>query len=229
MRVHVVYWGPAKEWANVADETVTLCSAATLDDVLMQIYENHPNLARGREALRFAVNACFAASSTPLADGDEVAVIPPVSGGSDADLVAIVHGSIDVESIRDHVDGNFDVGAIVTFEGITRAEAHREHGALVRLDYEAYEEMAIEQMRELAKQARTRWSIGRMAIVHRVGPVDLGCSSVVISVTSEHRGEAFDACQWLIDTLKSDVPIWKKEVWSDGRTTWVDPTDTGAL
>ncbi len=228
MKVRIVYWGPAREWTGVADESLSLDDGAVLNDVLTRVFKNHPNLARGRDALRFAVNASFAKSSTPLADGDEIAVIPPVSGGSDADLVAIVHDSIDVESIREHVDGDFESGAVVTFEGVTRAETHPDHGPLVRLDYEAYEEMAVEQMRELVKQARERWSIGRLAVVHRAGAVDLGCPSVVISVACGHRGEAFDACRWLIDALKSDVPIWKKEVWSAGRTTWVDPTDTGA-
>ena len=94
----------------------------------------------------------------------------------------------------------------------------------MRLEYEAYGEMAVEQMRSIARGARDRWSIVRLAIVHRIGAVAVGEPSVVIAVTCPHRSDAFESCRWLIDALKRDVPIWKREVWSSGALSWVDPT-----
>ena len=115
-------------------------------------------------------------------------------------------------------------GGISSFLGTTRQETSADGRELIALDYEAYAEMAIEQMRALAARARERWPIVALALLHRTGRVALGEPSVVIAVASPHRAEAFDACRWLIDTLKSEVAVWKKEVWSDGSTTWVGQT-----
>jgi len=115
-------------------------------------------------------------------------------------------------------------GGIAVFLGVTRAEDHPSAKAgLSALDYEAYEELAMKQLAELAARARKRWPILRLAVLHRTGRVGIEEPSVVIAVSTPHRKEAFQACEWLIDTLKTDVAIWKKEVWSDGQTTWVDP------
>jgi molybdopterin synthase catalytic subunit len=115
-------------------------------------------------------------------------------------------------------------GGIAVFLGTTRAEANASKQPLVALDYEAYPEMALAQMRDLARRAREQWPIARLALLHRTGRVAVGEPSVIIAVASPHRGEAFDACEWLIDTLKREVAIWKKEVWADGSGTWVDPS-----
>lgn len=112
-------------------------------------------------------------------------------------------------------------GGIAVFLGCTRAEKSADGRELLALDYEAYPEMAVKQMRELARQAREKWPIIKLAILHRIGRVGLGEPSVLIAVSTPHRGEAFEACRWLIDTLKKDVAIWKKEVWADGSGTWV--------
>ena len=114
-------------------------------------------------------------------------------------------------------------GGISMFLGTTRAETSPGAQPLVALDYEAYPEMVIEQLRDLARRAREKWPIIKLALLHRTGRVALGEPSVIIAVSTPHRGEAFDACQWLIDTLKAEVAIWKKEIWSDGSGTWVDP------
>jgi molybdopterin synthase catalytic subunit len=116
-----------------------------------------------------------------------------------------------------------DAGGIDVFLGTTRAETSADGRALVALDYVAYREMALKQMQDLARRARDKWPILRLALVHRVGRVELGEPSVIIAVACPHRGESFDACRFLIDTLKSEVAIWKKEVWADGSTSWVDP------
>ncbi|MGH7179023.1 MAG: molybdenum cofactor biosynthesis protein MoaE, partial [Tepidisphaeraceae bacterium] len=112
-------------------------------------------------------------------------------------------------------------GGIAVFLGTTRAEKGADARNLVALDYEAYPEMALKQMHDLARRAREKWPIVKLAILHRVGRVNLGEPSVVIAVSTPHRAEAFQACRFLIDTLKSEVAIWKKEVWSDGTTSWV--------
>jgi molybdopterin synthase catalytic subunit len=115
-------------------------------------------------------------------------------------------------------------GGVAVFLGTTRAERSASGQTLVALDYEAYGEMAGAQLVELARRARERWPIIKVALLHRVGRVGLGEPSVVIAVSTPHRGEAFEACRWLIDTLKAEASIWKKEIWADGSGSWVDPT-----
>ena len=114
-------------------------------------------------------------------------------------------------------------GGIAVFAGTTRAERSSEGRDLVALDYEAYEEMALKQMRELAQAARQRWPVVKLAILHRVGRVEITRPSVVIAVSTPHRSDAFACCRFLIDELKKSVAIWKKEVWSDGSASWVHP------
>jgi molybdopterin synthase catalytic subunit len=114
-------------------------------------------------------------------------------------------------------------GGIAVFLGTSRAEANADGRQLVALDYEAYGPMALKQMQDLATGARARWPVVRLAILHRTGRVELAKPSVVIAVSTPHRGEAFEACRWIIDALKVDVPIWKREVWDDGTGSWVDP------
>jgi molybdopterin synthase catalytic subunit len=114
-------------------------------------------------------------------------------------------------------------GGITTFLGTARGERDASGRQLLALDYEAYEEMAAEQLRKLCAQARTRWPIIRITIVHRLGRVELAEPSVLIAVSTPHRGESFEACRFLIDSLKKDIAIWKKEVWSSGPATWVHP------
>ncbi len=115
-----------------------------------------------------------------------------------------------------------NAGGICVFAGTTRAETHADGRVLVALDYEAYADMAVKQLTELAAAARGRWPILKLAILHRTGRVDVGQPSVVIAVSSPHRKEAFEACRFLIDELKRDVAIWKKEVWQTGESTWVE-------
>ena len=118
-------------------------------------------------------------------------------------------------------------GGIDVFLGTTRAETSSEGRELVALDYEAYEEMAGRQLQDLARRAREQWPVVKLALLHRVGHVAIGEPSVVIAVSTPHRADSFAACKWLIDELKKDVAIWKKEVWADGTGTWVHPESSG--
>ena len=118
-----------------------------------------------------------------------------------------------------------DAGGIATFVGTTRAETSPAGMPLLALDYEAYAEMALAAMRSLAARARERWPVRRLALLHRVGRVAVGEPSVIVAVSCGHRAEAFEACRWLIDSLKAEVPVWKKEVWADGSATWVEGSE----
>jgi molybdopterin synthase catalytic subunit len=129
---------------------------------------------------------------------------------------------IDVSHVLAHVY-SAGAGGVAVFLGTTRSERSPSGQELVALDYEAYEEMARQQLADLAAEASRRWPVVALAIVHRLGRVPLAEPSVMIAVATPHRGEAFEACRWLIDTLKKDVAIWKKEVWADGSGTWVYP------
>ncbi|MCP4245746.1 MAG: hypothetical protein GY778_01735 [bacterium] len=239
IRVSVIMLGPARDLTGVEEAAVELAEGSPLVNLIEQLAERFPKMApglrgdspEGTPSVRLAVNREFCSPDHTLADGDEVAVIPPVSGGlpdePEVVHVALVHELIDAAAERRRVGGDHGVGGLVTFEGTTRAEHRPDHSDLIRLHYEAYEDMALAQMRRLADDARQRWAIQRVALVHRLGDVPLGEASVLIIVACGHRAEAFEACCWLIDRLKQDVPIWKKDVWADGATSWVDPTGGG--
>ena len=137
--------------------------------------------------------------------------------------VDITSEPILVEQAMTLVQGDPACGAIAVFVGTTRSERHPDHGSLVRLDYEAYDAMALSQMRALVERANERWSPARVALVHRIGSVPPGEASVLVAVACGHRSEAFESCRWLIDTLKRDVPIWKKEVFEAGHERWIEP------
>lgn len=170
-------------------------------------------------SIAVAVNREYASANRTLADGDEVALLPPVSGGADdRPYVRIVHERIVPHDIIPALERPED-GAIVIFDGIVRN--HSRGRATQYLEYESYEAMALAKMEELAGEARTRFPIRNVALVHRLGRLEIGESSVLIAVFSAHRAAAFDACRWLIDTLKQTVPIWKKEFFTDG-AVWTD-------
>jgi molybdopterin synthase catalytic subunit len=118
-------------------------------------------------------------------------------------------------------------GGVDVFLGTTRAETHADGRPLVALDYEAYPKMALKRLGELAAEARRRWPVCRLAVLHRTGRVPVAEPSVAIAVSTPHRAESFEACRWLIDALKVDVPIWKREIWADGAGTWVHPGGGG--
>ena len=170
-------------------------------------------------SIAVAVNREYAPATRPLTDGDEVALLPPVSGGADDHpYVRIVHERIVPNDIIPSLERPED-GAVVVFDGIVRN--HSRGRATRFLEYESYEAMALAKMEELAREARTRFPIRNVAVVHRLGRLEIGEPSVLIAVFSAHRAAAFDACRWLIDTLKQTVPIWKKEFFADG-AVWAD-------
>jgi molybdopterin synthase catalytic subunit len=221
-----------REWAGTASEFIDVADGSAVRDVLRYYESRIPQLKSALASLALAVNQQYASPETGLKPDDEVALLPPVSGGSvgaagetPAGQPAggrcyslITRERIDASLVADSLKRGED-GASVVFEGIVRNQTRGRK--TLYLNYEAYEEMAAQQLEALAEQALKQFSIRDVAIVHRLGRLEIGETSVLIVVASAHRGPAFDACRWLIDTLKRTVPIWKKEYFEDG-AVWAD-------
>lgn len=223
MRVQVLFFGQLKEWLGREAETLTLPQPASVQQVLEHYAQAAPQVRALLPALAVAVNQVFAAASHPLNEGDEVALLPPVSGGAPEPIganlfVRLQRESIDAAALLAQCKQGED-GAVVVFDGIVRNNTRGR--STQYLVYEAYEEMAVAQMRALAQQAQEKFSVREVRIVHRLGRLEIGETSVWIAVASAHRAAAFDACRWVIDTLKKTVPIWKKEYFVDG-AVWAD-------
>src|SRR5271165_6155610 len=231
MRVRVRYLGPLREIAGREAETVEVADDTFLGELYATLQQRIPKLQQFRHAVALAVNCEYSGSETRLREGDEVALIPPVSGGAPAgpavsetagmqatDHAALVRRPIDgaaiVAAIRQPEDG-----AMVVFDGVVRN--HTRGRRTLYLDYSAYEPMALRQMEQLAEQALANHAIRDVWVVHRLGRLQIGESSVYIAVASAHRAAAFEACRWIIDTLKKTVSIWKKEHFEDG-AVWAD-------
>jgi molybdopterin synthase catalytic subunit len=220
MLVRVLFFGILKDLAGKASDTVDLPENASIRDVLLHYEAQHPPLKKLTSSVAVAVNRQYAGPETKLNTNDEVALLPPVSGGTldEAPLVRLVRGRIVPHDIVPALELPED-GAIVIFDGVVRN--HSRNRKTLSLEYEAYEPMALQKLQELAAEARQRFAIRNVALVHRLGRIEIGESSVLIAVFSAHRAAAFDACRWLIDTLKRTVPIWKKEYFEDG-AVWAD-------
>ncbi len=231
-RIRVVFLGPAGTLAGRLSEFVEIPADGSLGDLKDVLREKYPGLRNTMNIVRFAVNKSFSDDDTLLLRmDDEVALVPPVSGGSDKDAIWIelFHYALPVERARLFVMGDPSCGAIATFEGTVRDDPDPDHGPVRALHYEAYEQMAVAELRRIAVTARDRFSTGRIAVLHRTGLAKTAEVSVIVAVASGHRAEAFDACRWIIDTLKKDVPIWKKDVFDGGTQRWVESASSANL
>jgi len=197
---------------------VDLPDGSTVETAWKAIVARYPDLARYRPYTLFAVGHEYVSPDYRLKAGDELCFFPPVSGGAAGDLYAVVEHPLSADALSAAVDDP-GAGAIAIFSGVVRNETG---GRPVKfLEYEAHAPMAEGKMREIGAAIRARWpGVKRVAIVHRIGRLEIGESSVMIAVSSPHRGPAFDACRFAIDTLKETVPIWKKEHFEDGEV-WV--------
>lgn len=216
MRVQVLLFGALREAAGVRELSVTLPESASVATLRALLAETQPAVAKLAGRLRVAVNREFAGSDRALADGDEIAFLPPVSGGSPR--CSLSERPLDPAAVAARVAGP-DAGGVVQFVGAVRDRARGR--AIRHLEYEAYPPMALSEMEKICDEAERRWSGVRVAIAHRVGRLEIGDLAVVVVAAAPHRAEAFDACRFAIDTLKERVPIWKKEVATDG-AYWVD-------
>jgi MoaE-MoaD fusion protein len=228
MQIRVLFFGILKDLSGKSSDSISLPENATLGDVLSHYEEIIPRLKDTKPSLAMSVNQEYAGVTTKLRPGDEVALLPPVSGGTvepgelsagkRSPRAAIVRETIDTASMLKRIKRPED-GAAALFEGTVRN--HTRGRRTLYLEYEAYEAMALKQMEELAGRALSEFKIRDVAIVHRLGRLEIGETSVLIVVASAHRAAAFDACRWLIDTLKRTVPVWKKEHFEDG-AVWAD-------
>jgi MoaE-MoaD fusion protein len=227
-QVRVFAFGVLKD-ALGPEKSISLPDGATVTDLLAVISSSHPGAVL--KGIAVSVNAEYATRTHPLRDGDEVGLLPPVSGGTQhsvsvsdegPDALAIVtkltRESIDAEKLISAAKRGED-GGVVVFDGIVRNNSRGRR--TLHLDYEAYEEMAARQLGELGREARDKFGVRQVTIVHRLGRLVVGETSVLIVVAAAHRAQAFEACRWLIDTLKKRVPIWKKEAFVDG-AVWAD-------
>jgi molybdopterin synthase catalytic subunit len=226
INVRVLFFGGAKDVTGASESELSLPTPATLKEASEVLYEKFPELKRFGRSLLFAVNQEYANSDTDVNNDDELAVFPPVSGGSETvcdyrcpyDFFELTTEVIDVGVVARRIVLP-ECGATVTLDGYARKwTAGRETDYLV---YEAYEPMALSELNKIGAEAHKKFEIAHVGIVHRTGRLEIGETSVVIAVSAPHRRAAFEACEWLIKELKRTVPIWKKEVFQDGEV-WVE-------
>lgn len=242
MRIRVRLFAIQRELAGTREVPLDLADGATVADAWDMLASAYPALAPGRPSVRFARNGAYADETTALADGDEVAMIPPVSGGFGAQRILEIRSEpFDAGILQDLGErlATDEDGAVVGFLGRTRsspgtpapgqeAEAARHHGRTVEaLEYESHESMAVGVLEEIADEVTRRFGVERLAIVHRTGEVPLGEISVAIVAVSPHRDAAFDAARYAIDETKARAPIWKAERFEDGHVWIGEPARTG--
>lgn len=227
MRATVLFFGILRDLTGVGQDAIELPGPATVGQVWARYSARFPSLETMRASTLFARNHEFVNAAAPLADGDEIAFLPPVSGGCDTPVVWLLDGGNRFGVTRRPIDAaglarsiqTGEEGALVTFEGTAR---NNTGGRTTRfLDYEGYEPMALKEMARIGAALRADYSIERVAMVHRLGRVMIGEASVAIVVSAAHRRPAFEAALEAIDRLKRTVPIWKKETFEDG-SVWVE-------
>ena len=221
--VHVLVFGILKERFATNLFSVELPENSTVGNLLAELNTRLPSPIP--QGIAIGVNAEFASADHTLRHNDEVALLPPVSGGApdthqeqEPVFVALTWDPIDIAELRTRTHAEDD-GAIVLFDGVVRNQTRGRK--VLHLDYETYMPMAQRQLHHLATEARVRFNVRSISVVHRLGRMQVSESSIVIVTSSPHRAAAFEACRWLIDTIKQQVPIWKRETFVDG-ICWAD-------
>jgi molybdopterin synthase catalytic subunit len=213
-----LFFGVLRDVTGLREDLIDVPDGEVAASVFAHYSSRFPRLGEMSASIVLAVNQKFCAPSVPLSDGDELAFLPPVSGGSDGHYFALTREPIDAAGLARKMLLGED-GALVTFEGVTR---NNTKGRATRyLDYECYEAMAVKTMAEIGAEIARTHAISRIAMVHRLGRVEIGETSVVVVATAPHRRAAFEAALEGINKLKKLVPVWKKEYFADGEV-WVD-------
>lgn len=225
MAITLLYFSILRSRAGVARETLDLASPISVGDLRQILVVRHPALAQALPSAVVAINRDFASDESVVSDGDEVAVFPPVSGGAEPGptVFRITQDPIELNELLAGLTLP-TTGAACVFTGMVRAETLRgEEHSTSALEYEAYQPMAEDKLRQVAQEIRTRWpSVEGIAIVQRVGRLDPGTPAVLIACTAAHRDTGvFEAARYGIDRLKQIVPVWKKEI-GPGGETWVE-------
>ena len=218
MRVRVRFFARYREATGHERLDIEVPDGGTVEAAWSAVVGRHPVLSPYRPFTLFAVGHDYVGSDHPLRPGDELCLFPPVSGGSALDVFEVVDRPLSADAIAAQVDDP-GAGGIVVFSGVVRNQTD---GRPVKfLEYEAHAPMAEAKMREIGAEIRSRWSgVKKVAMLHRIGRLEIGESSVLIAVSAAHRADAFEACRFAIDTLKRTVPVWKKEHFEDGEV-WV--------
>ncbi len=236
MRVRVLFFGVLKDIVGAAQDSPELPPNSTLASLFEAYCQRFETLRERRSSILFAKNGEFATPESALAENDEVAFLPPVSGGTGEEPDAGLNGSgLRIEEPCGHVFSitrqpidasqlarslqRGDDGAVVVFEGVVRNNTKGR--ATTHLEYECYQALAIEQMARIGREIAAQYPIGRIAMVHRLGRLEVGEASVAVVATAPHRRPAFEAALEGINRLKREVPIWKKEFFVDG-AVWVE-------
>ena len=230
LSVRVLFFGAARDAVGHDQLDITCDVRCTTGEVFQKLLSDYPDLNRFAKSLLLAVNQQYADPKRELHEGDELAIFPPVSGGNaesagilpvssaNLDFFELTTAPIDVAAVARRVVLP-ECGATVTLDGYAREWTKGRR--TLYLVYEAYEPMALTEMKRLGAQAHEKFDIAHIGIVHRTGRLEIGETSVAISVSAPHRAAAFAACEWAIRELKRTVPIWKKEVFEDGEV-WVE-------
>lgn len=219
MKISVLYFAVFREKLASSGESLELADGARVGDAVAALAAKHAVIARLAGRFRVAVNADFADADRALADGDEVALIPPVAGGVDgpARHVRLLDEPLALARVVAAVDDP-GMGGVVTFTGMVRR--HSRGATVDHLEYEAYGTMAVREMARLVDEIEAEVPGARVAVEHRIGRLEIGELAVVIAAAAPHRAEAFTACRAMIDRLKDRVPIWKKEIGTNGEE-WI--------
>lgn len=218
MKVKVLFFGFAHDVTGFEHEQAELAPGEAVGDLLARYESRFPRLRELGGSLLAAVNEEVADRSRILRDGDEVAFMPPVSGGTEDDFYCITREPISTHDLVRQLKAPED-GAVITFEGTVRNQSQGRK--TLYLEYETYKPMAIRKMEEIGRQAKEKFGVDHIGIIHRVGRLEIGEASVAVVVTAAHRRAAFEACQYAINRLKQVVPVWKKEYFEDG-AVWAE-------
>lgn len=220
MQVRLLFFASLKDIVGARRLQIDVPAGATVADVLTHLESSYPRLKDYRPVVLTAINEEYVDHRAQVSDGDEVAIFPPVSGGevASASIYQITRDPIDARRIAQEMLRGED-GAICIFEGVVRNNSKGKR--TLHLVYEGYESMALKKLEEIGLFVRQAWDIDGIAMIHRLGRLDIGETSVAVIVTSAHRRAAFDACHYAIDKLKKVVPIWKKEFFEDGEV-WIE-------
>ena len=219
--IRVLFFGAARDVVDSNPLDLSLDAPATVGSAFQSLVARFSQLERFGRSLLFAVNQEYATPDTLLKENDELAVFPPVSGGSH-DFFELTTEPIDVGQVARRVVLP-ECGATVTLDGYAREWTNGKR--TLYLVYEAYNAMALTEMQRLGAEAHKKFDVAHLGIVHRTGRLEIGETSVVIAASAPHRQAAFQACEWAIKELKRTVPIWKKEVFESGDEEWVGAAD----
>lgn len=224
MHVRVLFFGRLKEIVGCEADDAEVGAEERLEELFARYSSRFPALAEWRSSIAPSVNQELAPWHAKLSPDDEIAFLPPVSGGSGPAATTEETCELVREPLRrEEWLASFAApsdGAVVVFEGVARN--HSRGRNVLRLEYEAYEAMARRQMGVLCAELRRRFGVTRVVLVHRLGKIGIGETSILIGVSSPHRGAAFDACRYAIDAFKRTVPIWKKEFFAESDSAWAE-------